>query len=122
MFGYVNVNRETLSPENEARFRAYYCGLCRALRKRHGLTGTLTLSNDMTFLAMVLSGLYEPEEQSGREICVAHPLKKHDWVATEATDYAADMNVMLAYHLCMDDWRDEKKPLSLAEAGLVRRG
>ena len=56
MFGYVNVNRETLSPENEARFRAYYCGLCRALRKRHGLTGTLTLSNDMTFLAMVRSG------------------------------------------------------------------
>lgn len=122
MFGYVVVNRETLSPENEARFRAYYCGLCKALRKRHGLTGALTLSNDMTFLSIVLSALYEPEEQSGREICVNHPFKKHDWILSEAADYAADMNIMLAYHLCMDAWRDEKKPLSLAEAGLIKKG
>ena len=122
MFGYVVVNRETLSPENEARFRAYYCGLCKALRKRHGLTGALTLSNDMTFLSIVLSALYEPEEQSGREICVNHPFKKHDWILSEAADYAADMNIMLAYHLCMDAWRDEKKLLSLAEAGLIKKG
>lgn len=122
MFGYVVVNRETLSPENEARFRAYYCGLCKALRRRHGLTGALTLSNDMTFLSIVLSGLYEPEEQSGREICINHPFKKHDWILSEAADYAADMNVMLAYHLCMDSWRDEKKPLALAEAALIKKG
>lgn len=122
MFGYVVVNRETLSPENEARFRAYYCGLCKALRRRHGLNGALTLSNDMTFLSVVLSGLYEPEEQSGKEACLLHPFKKHDWILSEAADYAADMNVMLAYHLCMDAWRDEKKPLSLAEAGLVKKG
>jgi len=122
MFGYVVVNRETLSPESEARFRAYYCGLCRSLRKRHGLTGALTLSNDMTFLAMVLSGMYEPEELSASERCAMHPLKKHDWLTTEATDYAADMNVMLAYHLCMDSWNDEHKLISLAEARLIKRG
>ena len=116
------VNRETLSPENEARFRAYYCGLCKALRRRHGLTGALTLSNDMTFLSILLTALYEPEEQSGREICFNHPFKKHDWILSEAADYAADMNVMLAYHLCVDAWRDEKKPLSLAEAVLIKRG
>lgn len=122
MFGYVTVNRETLSPESEGRYRACYCGLCKALRSRHGLTGALTLSNDMTFLSIVLSALYEPEEQSGREICLNHPMKKHDWALTEATEYAADMNVMLAYHLCMDSWRDEKKLLSLGEAALVKAG
>ena len=122
MFGYVVVNRETLSPENEIRFRAFYCGLCKALRKRHGLTGALTLSNDMTFLAIVLSALYEPEETSGTERCFYHPLKPHGWISSSALDYAADMNVMLAYHLCMDSWRDERKLLSLAEAQLVKRG
>lgn len=122
MFGYVVVNRETLSPESEARFKAYYCGLCKALRRRHGLTGALTLSNDMTFLSIVLSGLYEPEEISGKERCFYHPMKAHDWLASEALDYAADMNVMLAYHLCMDSWNDERKLLSLAEAGLVKKG
>ena len=121
MFGYVSVNRETLSQENERRFRAYYCGLCKALRRRHGLTGSLVLSNDMTFLSIVLSSLYEPEERSGQEICFYHPLKKHDWVLSEATDYAADMNILLAYHLCMDNWRDDKRLLSLAEAGVVKK-
>jgi len=122
MFGYVTVNRDTLSPESEARFRAYYCGLCKALRKRHGLTGALTLSNDMTFLSIVLNSLYEPEEQNGREICLNHPFKKHAFVTTTATNYAADMNVMLAYQLLMDNWRDEKKVFSLGEAQLVRLG
>lgn len=122
MFGYVTVNRDALSPADEARFRAYYCGLCKALRKRHGLTGALTLSNDMTFLSVVLNSLYEQEETSGREICLNHPFKKHDYVLTEATAYAADMNVMLAYQLLMDNWRDEKKVFSLGEAQLVRIG
>ncbi|MGI6238645.1 MAG: DUF5685 family protein [Christensenellales bacterium] len=122
MFGYVTVNRETLSPESEARFRAYYCGLCKALRKRHGLTGALTLSNDMTFLAIVLASLYEPDERAGRERCLNHPFRKHDYVLVEPTDYAADMNVMLAYQLSMDNWRDERRLFSLGEAQLVRRG
>lgn len=122
MFGYVTVNRDTLSLEDEARFRAYYCGLCKALRKRHGLTGALTLSNDMTFLSVILNSLYEHEETLGREICLNHPFKKHGYVLTAATDYAADMNVMLAYQLLMDNWRDEKKVLSLGEAQLVRLG
>ncbi len=122
MFGYVTVNRDALSPADEVRFRAYYCGLCKALRKRHGLTGALTLSNDMTFLSVILNSLYEHEETSGREICLNHPFRRHDYVLTKATDYAADMNVMLAYQLLMDDWRDEKKVFSLGEAQLVRFG
>lgn len=122
MFGYVTVNRDTLSLEDEGRFRAYYCGLCKALRKRHGLTGALTLSNDMTFLSVVLNSLYEQEETTGREICLNHPFKKHAYVLTEATNYAADMNVMLAYQLLMDNWRDENKVFSLGEAQLLRLG
>lgn len=122
MFGYVTVNRDALSPADEVRFRAYYCGLCKALRKRHGLTGALTLSNDMTFLSVILNSLYEHEETSGREICLNHPFRRHDYVLTKATDYAADMNVMLAYQLLMDDWRDEKKVFSLGEAQFVRFG
>lgn len=122
MFGYVTVNRETLSLEDEARFRAYYCGLCKALRKRHGPIGALTLSNDMTFLSIILNSLYEHEETAGREICVSHPFKKHDYVLTEATAYAADMNVMLAYQLLMDNWRDERSLFSLGEAQVLRLG
>ena len=62
MFGYVLVNPQTLEEGEKQRFRACYCGLCRALKARYGDAGRLTLSNDMTFLSMLLSALYEPEE------------------------------------------------------------
>lgn len=122
MFGYVMVNRETLPPERQARFRACYCGLCRTLRRRHGYLGALTLSNDMTFLSIALSSLYEPDEDSGRERCPMHVITRHDWANTAPTEYAADMNVALAYHLCLDNWRDDKRILSYAEAALIKRG
>lgn len=121
MFGYISVNRDALSPEMEQRFRAYYCGLCRAIRKGHSLTGAMTLSNDMTFLSIVLSSLYEPDEVTGVERCPVRPFKKKSWVTSSASEYAADMNIMLAYHLCMDDWHDDKNLIALTEAGLIRR-
>ena len=76
MFGYVLVNPQTLEEGEKQRFRACYCGLCRALKARYGDAGRLTLSNDMTFLSMLLSALYEPEETQGALRCPLHPLKK----------------------------------------------
>ena len=122
MFGYVQVNRDTLSREDEARFKTYYCGLCRSLRKNHSLIGGLTLSNDMAFLSMLLSALYECPTASGSERCAMHPAKMHDFISNEAIDYAADMNLMLAYYLCDDDWRDDRNPVSLGEMKLLKNG
>jgi hypothetical protein len=51
---------------------------------------------------------------------MAHPLHRRIWWKTRFTDYAADMNVALAWHNCMDDWNDEKKLLSLTEAKMLR--
>ena len=54
MFGYVMANRPELKIREYDRYRAYYCGLCRALKKEYGLLGRLTLNYDMTFLVMLL--------------------------------------------------------------------
>ena len=121
MFGYIITNPEVLPRERQARFRAFYCGLCRTLRKKYGLAGSATLSFDMTFLVVLLNALYEPEETAGRERCLIHPFKSHDYVDVEALDYVADMNVALAYHKCQDDWLDEKKLISAAEGKLLNR-
>lgn len=90
-------------------YHAYYCGLCRSLKKCYGMAGQISLSYDMTFLAMLLSGLYEPEETCSRERCVAHPLSRHMAIENIFTEYAADMNVLLTMYKCEDDWKDEKK-------------
>jgi len=121
MFGYVMANRDALSEAERERFQALYCGLCRALRTRHGLRGQMTLSFDMTFLLTVLNSLYEPIEKRGTERCWMRPGKRHAYVLTMFSDYAADMNVALAYHKFRDDWADDRNLVRRTEAGLLRR-
>lgn len=121
MFGYIITNPQTLSEKQQQRFRAYYCGLCRVLQQRYGLIGRSTLSYDMTFLALLLNTLYEPEEKNGYERCFLHPVKKHPFVESKVFDYVADMNVALAYHKCMDNWIDDRSVPYAAEAALLKK-
>lgn len=120
MFGYVTITGDTLPKEERERYRAFYCGLCRALRRRYGNPGRATLSYDATMLWLLLSSLYEPEERTGVERCILHPVKPHPYVDNELANYCADMNMALAYQKCLDNWRDEKSLASLAEAKALR--
>ena len=119
MFGYVITNCKTLTEDQQTRFRSLYCGMCHVLHRRYGQLGRLTLSYDMTFLALVLSALYEPAEEQITERCLPHPVKAHPYAFTEMTAYAADVNVALAYHKCADNWQDDHNPAFAAAKGLL---
>lgn len=121
MFGYVQANGEKLSEEQLLRYRGCYCGLCRTLGERYGQLSRFTLNYDMTFLVLVLSAMYEPEEEAGEGTCIAHPVKKRNWWKTAYTDYAADMNVALCYYKCLDDWQDERSLSRRAEAAALKK-
>lgn len=110
MFGYVITNCKTLTEDQKVRFKALYCGMCKTLKQRYGNLERFTLSYDMTFLALVLSSLYEPEEHNGMERCAAHPFKPHCYAINSMMEYAVDINVALAYHKCADNWQDDKNP------------
>ena len=109
MFGYVVPNFDTLDSSQIARYRSLYCGVCRSLR-RYGLSGRMTLTYDLVYLAALLSSLYEPEETATVHRCAPHPWRKHLEVESAVVDYAADMNLALCYHKALDDWKDEKRP------------
>lgn len=108
MFGYINMNRSELNDENKKAYQAYYCGLCRKLKTNCGAKGQMLLNYDMTFLIVLLTGLYELENDTSEITCALHPTKKRTVWINKATDYAADMNLILAYHNMIDDWKDEK--------------
>ena len=108
MFGYVRPCLESLDEAQKKRYRAWYCGLCQSLGDRHGFRGRMTLTYDMTFLAIFLSALYEPAEAHGQMRCLPHPKEAHDFVRTSMTDYAADMTIALAYFKALDDWQDDR--------------
>ena len=120
MFGYVTAAADKLSAEQKKRYKAVYCGLCRTLKERHGSLARFALTYDMTFLVILLSALYEPEELSGSEKCPAHPAKEHGYIRTEMTDYAADMTMVLGYLNCLDDWHDDGNVISLAESAALK--
>lgn len=121
MFGYVTIHQPQLTEESYKRYRSYYCGLCKTLKDDYGRVGQLTLTFDMTFLVLLLSGLYEPKEHLEERRCIARPHEKQLMLQNDCTRYAADMNILLAYHNCLDDWFDDKSIVKLSTAKLLEK-
>ena len=103
MFGYININRNELSEEDQRIYQSYYCGLCKKLKELCGKRGQILLSYDITFLIVLLTGLYEVEGKVDEFVCAVHPTKRRQMCQNEITEYAAAMNVMLAYHNLIHD-------------------
>ena len=121
MFGYVQAHKPELKMREFYKYKAYYCGLCKVLREKYGFLGQMTLTYDMTFLIMLLTSLYEEETEREESRCMVHPMKKQKMLFNEITEYAADMNVILAYYHFVDDWQDEKSKLGLAGMHAFRK-
>ncbi len=121
MFGYVNIYKPELKMKDFYKYKAYYCGLCKTLKDRYGRFGQMTLSYDMTFLVILLTSLYESDTVRKQDRCVLHPVKKHDTLCNEITEYIADMNIVLTYYHLLDDWQDEKSLAGLAGAGVLKK-
>ena len=121
MFGYVTVCEPELKIKDFRKYRSYYCGLCQTLKEKYGFSGQMTLTYDMTFAILLLTSLYECESRIEQHRCKVHPVKKQAMIENEITQYAADMNVLLAYYHMKDDWADEKKVSGLLGGGLLKK-
>lgn len=120
MFGYIYVNEQELKLREYTAYRSFYCGLCRNLHQRYGRTAQMMLNYDLTFLAILQNGLYEPETVLEEHRCIPHPMKKHPMICNEAISYAADMSVVLSYQKLMDDWEDDHNYMRRAAAQLLK--
>ncbi len=121
MFGYIGINKPELKIKDFERYREYYCGLCHSLGSHHGLLGQISLSYDATFVAVLLSALYEAETYRMQSGCVLHPVGKKKYLANQFIDYVADMNVLLSYYKCQDDWNDEKNLVKLSYGVTIKK-
>lgn len=121
MFGYVVADMDQLNEEQTAIYRSYYCGLCRSLKKQFGNFGRLTLNYDMTFMVLLLADLFDPQTATYEGRCIVHPKKKRVMAENEVVDYGAAMNVLLAYHNLMDDWKDEGKTAARTAANRIKK-
>jgi hypothetical protein len=120
MFGYVQTRKAELKIKDYELYRSFYCGLCRAIKERGGNVKRLSLSYDCTFLALLLSSLYDAEVSETRCRCLLHPGKNHTERRTVYTDYAADINLLLSYAHFLDDRADDNSLKALAGIRLFR--
>ena len=96
---------ERLSEEEKARFGAIYCGLCRTLDARYGLSARFILNYDFAFLALLLAQPAAP--QRIHRSCIAHPIEGRDYYEpNEALELAADCSLILAWWQLRDGVRD----------------
>ena len=121
MFGYVNINKMELKFKEYYSYKGYYCGLCKSLRTKYGNISRLTLNYDITFLILLLSSLYEPDNKIYNERCLVHPKEKQLIIQNDITDYAASLNVILSYYNMLDNWEDDRGYKSLAAAKVLKR-
>lgn len=108
MFGYVTPAFDALSEEDRNLFRSFYCSLCRQIGKSSE-AARLSLSYDLTFLAILHSALADGEPQRlGRHKCLLHPIKAAGEIfENDALSYAADLSVILIKAKLDDDIKDE---------------
>lgn len=121
VFGYIIVNKQELKFKEFDLYRSYYCGLCQVLKEKYGKTGQMTLTYDLTFFVLLLTDLYQQEPEPTLSRCLVHPLEKHLTRISSFTDYAADMNLLLSYYQCLDDWNDDRKVSRKAASLLLQR-
>ena len=121
MLGVMTIRKEELKFREYDRYRAFYCGLCRAIGKRCGASCRLALSFEMTFLAMLLTSLYESETAKEMRRCALHPVSRRPMLSNEAIDYCADLSALVSYYDLRDGWEDERRLSGLAASELLRR-
>lgn len=109
MFGYITFNKPEMKFKEYDIYHSYYCGLCETLKDHYGYIGQIALNNDLTFIAILLSSLYEDKPIEKESRCIIHPFHKYNKYFNEYIDYCAKMTIVLTYFKCQDDWLDEKK-------------
>ncbi|MCL2631211.1 MAG: DUF5685 family protein [Firmicutes bacterium] len=109
MFGYVVIDKQNMLIKDFADYRAYYCGLCKALGSCHSQLTRLTVNYDITFLALVAHNMdkREPEIKKGRCVTKAIGRKFPIVQNNEILNKIADINVILGYYKAEDDILDK---------------
>ncbi len=109
MFGYIVINKPELKFKEFDKYRSFYCGLCKELKSSGGNFSRLSLSYDMTFVYILLTGLYEPETKYEKANCIFHPIDKPFVSKNKFAEYVSDMSVLMTYLKSKDDWIDDSK-------------
>jgi len=114
MFGYIAPQKCELKVHEFETYKAYYCGLCKALKHEYTLVSSSLVSYDCAFLYLLADSLAGEEHSAEPCVCLLHPMEKRLQILSESAAYPAAVNVLLSYYKMKDDMEDGKKAAALA--------
>ncbi len=121
MIGYIKTFKPELKVKDLTTYEAYYCGICKSLKKRYGLFKNMTLNFDCVFISLILDALNDTHPTSQSFRCAYNPGKKKVRVVNDATNFTSDVNIYLTYKKLKDDVKDEHKFISFIGTILLKR-
>ena len=121
MFGYITPEKPELKIREYDVYKAYYCGVCKSIGKRHGHIKRMTLTYDAAFMALLLGSVLNINTSLTKQRCFVHPTKKFFVTKNEIIDYASDINIILAYLNLKDKWNDDKSVLAASAMLTLRK-
>ncbi len=104
MFGYVNIDRQSLSDGERGLYQTFMCGLCISTKKYFRDSARLTVNYDINFYNVLFHSICNIDVTILQERCIAHPLTKRTILQqNDITDRLAIANLMLSYLNVYDD-------------------
>jgi hypothetical protein len=94
--------------KDHAEYRAYYCGLCKALGKEFSQLTRFSINYDITFLALLAHNVLKVTPIIKQSRCIAHPIGRKFPIAEVNPIFKkiAHINVILGYYKAKDDVLD----------------
>lgn len=108
MFGYVKAYKPELKMKDYELYKGVYCSVCKRLGRKYGPLAQLSLSYDITFLAVLRLSATEECPQFKRTSCFYNPLKKCNCcdMNSKEIDYSVDCAVIMLYYKLLDNIKD----------------
>lgn len=104
MFGYVTPLIREMKVGEYWLYRAYYCGLCKALQTEYKKSAALNF--DCAFLYLLADSLQNNETDVQPARCALHPVRGRSKVVSPCASFAAAVNVLMAAAKLDDDVAD----------------
>ena len=111
MFGYVLPDKPNLYMRDYALFRAYYCGLCHAMKKESGQTARTSVNYDAAFINLLFSDIRGEKPKIVQKRCILNPKKRAVVDISETSREVARLNLILLGLKLQDDREDGEKSL-----------
>lgn len=107
MFGYVNIDKQTLNDGQRGLWQSFMCQLCFSTKKQFGNFPRAFITNDINFFNVLFHGITQTDVQVNQCLCVSHPIKKRSVMQPdELSDRLAVANILLTYYKLYDDVLD----------------